>query len=92
MAAKLNIVSEYDQDGEYNANSMLKSFLFILFCKTNASLHQRATFILKLAEYSRHTTLFLDLTLVCRTLFCDTTDQTLLHYILNFGFSSSVQM
>ena len=35
-----------------------------------------------LGPYSRHKTLFLDLTFSCRTLFYDTTDQSLLHFIL----------
>ena len=37
---------------------MLKSSLIILFCKTDADFHQIATFILKLAVYSRHTVAF----------------------------------
>ena len=37
---------------------MLKSSLFILFCKTDADFHQMATFILWLAVYSRHTVSF----------------------------------
>ena len=75
---------------------MLKSSLFILFCETGADFHQIATFILKLAVYSRHTVLFLDLTYSCITLFHDTFDNTLLHVILvtapKCGFSSSVGM
>ena len=47
-----------------------------------ADIHQRATFILYLAANSRYTTSFLDITCLCRTLFCDTTDQSLLHFIL----------
>ena len=61
---------------------MLKSSLFILFCKTDADFHQMATFILWLDVYSRHTVSFLDLTYSCRTLFYDTFDMTLLHLIL----------
>ena len=61
---------------------MLKSSLFILFCKTDADFHQMATFILWLAVYSRHTVSFMDLTYSCRTLFYDTFDMTLLHLIL----------
>ena len=61
---------------------MLKSSLFILFCETDADFHQIATFILKLAVYSRHTVLFLDLSYSRRTLFYDTFDKTLLHVIL----------
>ena len=60
---------------------MLKSSLFILFCKTDADFHQMATFILWLDVYSRHTISFLDLTYSCRTLFYDTFDVTLLHLI-----------
>ena len=75
---------------------MLKSSLFILFCKTDADFHQMATFILWLAVYSRHTVPFLDLTYSCRTLFYDTFDMTLLHLILvtapKCGYSSSVGM
>ena len=75
---------------------MLKSSLFILFCKTDADFHQMATFILWLDVYSRHTVLFLDLTNSCRTLFYDTIDMTLLHLILvtapKCGYSSSVGM
>ena len=59
---------------------MLKSSLFILFCETGADFHQIATFILKLAVYSRHTVLFLDLNYSCRTLFYDTFDKTLLSW------------
>ena len=77
-------------------HSKLKSSLIILFRKTNADFHQRATFFLWLAEYSRHTTSFLDLICSCRTLFCDTFDQTLLHFILIMaptrGYSSSFGM
>ena len=73
---------------------MLKSSLFILFCKTDADFHEMATFILWLDVYSRHTVSFLDLTYSCRTLFCDTFDMTLLHFILvtapKFGYLSSV--
>ena len=61
---------------------MLKSSLFILFCKTDADFHQMATFIHWLAVYSRHTVSFLDLTYSCRTLFYVTIDMTLLHLIL----------
>ena len=61
---------------------MPKSALFILFCKTDADFHQRATFKLRLAAYSRHSTSFLDLTCSCRTLSCDTTGQALLHFNL----------
>ena len=61
---------------------MLKSSLFILFCKTDADFHQMSTFILWLAVYSRHTVSFLDLTYSCGTLFYDTFDMTLLHLIL----------
>ena len=61
---------------------MLKFSLFILFCKTYADFHQMATFILWLAVYSRHTVLFLDHTYLCRTLFYDTFDLTLLHLVL----------
>ena len=75
---------------------MLKSSLFILFCKTDAEFHQMATFILWLAVYSRHRVLFLDLTYSCRTLLYDTFDMTLLHLILvtapKCGYSSSVGM
>ena len=75
---------------------MLKSSLIILFCKTDADLNQIATFILKLAVYSRHTVSFLDLTYSCRTLFYDTFGKTLLHFILvtasKCGYSSSVGM
>ena len=75
---------------------MLKSSPIILFCKTDAGFHQIATFILKLAVYSRHTVSFLDLTYSCRTLFYDTFDKTLLHFILvttpNCDSSSSVGM
>ena len=75
---------------------MLKYSLFILFCETDADFHQTATFILKLAVYSRHTVLFLDLTYSCRTLFDDTFDKTLLLVILvtapKCGSSSSVGM
>ena len=73
---------------------MLKSSLFILFCETDADFHQTATFILKLAVYSRHKVSFLDLTYSCRTLFYDTFDKTLLHVILvtapNCGSSSQL--
>ena len=73
---------------------MLKFSLFILFCETGADFHQKLTFILKLAVYSMHTVLFLDLTYSCRTLFYDTFDKTLLHVILvtapKCGTSSSV--
>ena len=73
---------------------MLKSSLFILFCKTDADFHQMATFILWLAVYFRHTVSFLDLTYSCRTMFYDTFDMTLLHLILvtapKCGYSSSV--
>ena len=55
---------------------MLKSSLFILFCKTDADFHQMATFILRLAVYCRHTVSSLDLTYSCRTLFYDTFDMT----------------
>ena len=61
---------------------MLKSSLFILFCKTDADFHQMATFILWLAVHSRHTVSFLDLMYSCRTLFYDNFDMTLLHLIL----------
>ena len=61
---------------------MLKSSLFILFCKTGVDFYQRETFILKLDVYSRQTTSFQDLTYSRRTLFCDTTDQNLLHFIM----------
>ena len=61
---------------------MLKSSLFILFCETDAVFHQKTTFILKLAVYSRHTVLFLDFTYSCRTLFYDAFDTPLLHVIL----------
>ena len=61
---------------------MLKSSLFILFCKTDADFHQMATFILWLAVNSRHTVSSLDLTYSCKTLFYDTFDMTLLHLIL----------
>ena len=61
---------------------MLKSSLFILFCKTGADFHQIATFILKLAVYFRHTVSFRDLIYSCRTMFYDTFDKTLLHLIL----------
>ena len=75
---------------------MLKSSLFILFCKTDADFHQMATFILWLDVYSRHTVSFLDLTYSCRTLLYDTFDMTLLHLILvtapKCGYSSSVGM
>ena len=75
---------------------MLKSSLFILFCKTDADFHQMTTFILWLAVYSRHTVSFLDLTYSCRTLFYDTFDMTLLHLILvtapKCGYSGSVGM
>ena len=78
---------------------MLKSPMFILFCKTDADFHQMATFILWLAVYSRHTVItvsFLDLAYSCRTLFYDTFDMTLLHLILvmapKCGYSSSVWM
>ena len=75
---------------------MLKSSLFILFCETDAGFHQIATLILKLALYSRHTVLFLDLTYSYRTLFYDTFDETLLQVILvmapKCGSSSSVGM
>ena len=75
---------------------MLKSSLFILFCETDADFHQIATFLLKLAVYSRHTVSFLDLTYSCRTLFYDIFDKTLLHVILvttpKCGSSSSVGM
>ena len=74
---------------------MLKSSLIILFCETNADFHQMATYF-KLAVYSRHTVLFLDLTYSCRTLFYDAFDKTLLHVILvtapKCGSSSSVGM
>ena len=59
---------------------MLKSSLFILFCETDADFHQIATFILKLAVYSKHTVLFLDLTYSCRTPFYDTFDKTVTRY------------
>ena len=55
---------------------MLKSSLFILFCKTDADFHQIASFILWLAVYARHTVSFLDLAYSCRTLFYDTFDMT----------------
>ena len=75
---------------------MLKSSLFMLFCETDAGFHQKATFILELAVYSRHTVLFLDLTFSCKTLFYDTFDKTLLHVILimapKCGSSCSVGM
>ena len=75
---------------------MLKSSLFILFCKTDGDFHQIATFILWLAVYCKHTVSFLDLTYSCRTLFYDTFDMTLLHLILvtapKCGYSSSVGM
>ena len=75
---------------------MLKSSLFILFCKTDADFHQIARFILKLAVYSRYTVSVLDLTYSCRTLFYDTFDKTQLHFILvtapKCGYSSSVGM
>ena len=73
---------------------MLKSSLFILYCKTDADFHQMVTFILWLAVYSRHTVSFLDLTYSCRTLFYDTFDMTLLHLILVTagGYSTSVGM
>ena len=75
---------------------MLKSSLFILFCKTGADFHQMATFIFWLAVYSSHTVSFLDLTYSYRTLFYDTFDMTLLHLILvtapKCGYSSSVGM
>ena len=75
---------------------MLKSSLFILFCEIDADFHQITIFILKLAVYSRHTVLFLDLTYSCRTLFYDTFDKTLLHVILvtalKYGSSSLVGM
>ena len=75
---------------------MLKSSLFILFCKTDADFYQIATFILYLAVYSRHTVSFLDFTYSCRTLFYDTFDETVLHVILvmapKCGSSSSVGM
>ena len=75
---------------------MLKSSLFILFCKTDADFHKVATVILWLAVYSRHTVSFLDLTHSCRTLFYDTFDMTLLHFILVTApkccYSSSVEM
>ena len=75
---------------------MLKSSLFILFCENDADFHQITTFILKLAVYSRHTVLFLDLTYSFKTLFYDTFDKTLLHVIFvtapKCGFSSSVGM
>ena len=75
---------------------MLKSSLLILFCETDADFHQIATFILYLAVYSRHTISFLDLTYSCRTLFYDTFDKTMLHFILvmapKCGSSSSVEM
>ena len=61
---------------------MLKSSLFILFCKTDADFNQIATFILLLAVYSRYTASFLDLTFLCSTLFYDTFDKTKLHFIL----------
>ena len=64
---------------------MLKSSLFILFCKTGADFHQMATFIIWLAVYSRHTVSFLDLTYSYRTLFYDTFDMTLLHLKEIFG-------
>ena len=74
---------------------MLKSSLFILFFETVADFHQIATFLLKLAVYSRHSVSFLDLTYSCRTLFYDTVDKTLLHFILvtapKYGSSSSVE-
>ena len=73
---------------------MLKSSLFILFCKTDADFHQMATFILWLDVYFRHTVSFLDLTYSRRTLFYDTLDMTLLLLILvtapKCGYSSSV--
>ena len=75
---------------------MLKHSLIILFCETDADFHQIATFILKLAVYSRHTVLFLDLIYSCRTLFYDIFDKTLLHVILvtvpKCGSSSLVGM
>ena len=73
---------------------MLKSSLFILFCKTDADFHQMATFILWLAVYSRHIVSFLDLTYSCRVLFYDNFYMTLLHLILvtapKCGYSCSV--
>ena len=75
---------------------MLKSSLFILFCEIDADFHQIAIFILKLALYSRHKVLFLDLTYSCRTLSYDTFDKALLHVILvmapKCGSSSLVGM
>ena len=75
---------------------MLKSSLFILFCKTDADSHQIAIFILWLAVFSRHTVSSLDLTYSCRTPFYDTFDMTLSHLILDmapkYGYSSSVGM
>ena len=74
---------------------MLKSSLFILFCEPEADFHQIATFILKLAVYSRHTVSFLDLTYSCITLFYDTFDKTLYNFTLvtapQYGSSSSVE-
>ena len=60
---------------------MFKSSLFILFHENDADFHQIATFILELAVYSRQTVSFLDLTYSCKTLFYDTFDKTLLHFI-----------
>ena len=75
---------------------MLKSSLFILFCKTDADFHQMATFILWLAVVPGIQFRFLDLTYSCRTLFYDTFDMTLLHLILvtapKCGYSCSVGM
>ena len=75
---------------------MLKSSLFILFYENDADFHQIATYISKLAVYSRHTFLFLDLAYSFRALFYNTFDKTLLHVILvtapKCGSSSSVGM
>ena len=72
---------------------MLKSSLFILFCETDADLHQIATFVLELAVYFF---LGIQFRFWTRTLFYDTVDKTLLHIILvtapKCGSSSSVGM